>query len=265
MRHREPSPYRSAARVTLLLACGLGLAAALKAGPARAVTFVEQAQRLERLYAGLLDLRPGLPPGAAEQGLEVTGEVIPVPAIDTRVGSKREPVHPPPAIPRARVRYGAPLAGDPSALALGGTVGMTASPPLTVGGYQATWMGGEVELALHWRLLALAVRGYSLSAQVTGPITAQGAQDRFTLATGGADARLGIAWGPWRPYAGYGGGTLEGTLRVDADGARIREHGPYVYRFAGLAYEQERWRIGLEQQSTESYLRHVILAAAWRF
>jgi hypothetical protein len=256
---------RANGRRALLLGCALWLAAGPAARPARAVTFIEQAQRLERIYGALLDLRPGEPPGGSEHGIALGVELIPVPAIDTRVGSKNEPVHPPPAIPRARLRYEGVLAGGRRGAALGGMAGVTYEPLLTVGGYGATWLGGEAGLTLHWHLLAVAVRGYTLSAEVQGPITATGAADRFTLATHGADVRLGLAPGAWRAYAGYGGGELDAALRVAEDGARIRERGRYAYRLAGVAHQGERWLLVLEQQSTENYLRNVILAAAWRF
>lgn len=239
------------------------LAVLLAAGPvsaARGVTFIEQAQRLERIYAALLDLRPGAAPSAEEPPLELALEVVPVPAIDHRVGAKTEPVRPPPLIPRLRLRL-----HHNAADALGLMAGATYEPPLTLGGYTAQWLGGEGGLAVTVRAITLAARVFALDALVTGPVTAPGARDEFSLATRGGDLRAGVALGGWRAYAGYGAGRLEALLTVGTDGARIRENGGYLYRFGGVAYHGPRWSGTLEQHTTEDYLRHVILGVSWRF
>lgn len=239
------------------------MAVLLAAGPASAacaVTFIEQAQRLERIYAGLLDLRPGAAPSAEAPPLELTLDVVPIPAIDHRVGAKAEPVRPPPLIPRPRLRLHYNAA---DALVL--MAGIAYEPPLTLGGYSAQWLGGETGLAVAARAITLAARVYALDALVTGPVTAPGARDEFSLATRGGDLRAGVALGRWRGYAGYGAGRLEARLTVGTDGARIREKGGYLYRFGGVAYHGPRWSCTLEQHVTEDYLRHVILGVAWRF
>ena len=87
---------------------GLAVALALLALPGlcRAVTFQEQAERLQLIYAFLLDLRPGQAPRLpAASLLDLSLEILPFPDIDNRVGAKDEQIDPPAAIPRLRVRY----------------------------------------------------------------------------------------------------------------------------------------------------------------
>ena len=73
---------------------------------AQAVTFQEQARRLQFIYSFLLDFRPGQAPLVPSGHLfDISAEIIPNPQVDNRVGSKNEPVNPPPLVPRFRVRY----------------------------------------------------------------------------------------------------------------------------------------------------------------
>lgn len=245
------------------------LAAWLTASAAHAVTFIEQAQRLERIYAALLDFRPGAPPYAAADNAhpwEGIVELIPVPPIDNQVGAKKEPVNAPPAIPRVRLHYDRAFGPFLGADATGAMAGITMSLPVPVMGYTATWLGGEGALTARWDPILVSLRAFALTGLVTGPITSGGAQDEFRFTTGGADVRVGMALGAWRAYGGYGVGRLETMLTVVEDGSRIRDDGSYAYLLAGGAYQwNEHLLITLEQESTENYLRHVILGASWRF
>jgi hypothetical protein len=251
---------RTLALVAMMAACG--------AAGVGAVTFIEQAQRLERINAALLDLRPGAPPYVPDSNdhpLELGLELIPMPAIDNQVGAKKEPIHAPPAIPRARLRFDHALGEVAGANGVSVMAGGTYGPPVPVMGYTSTWLGGEGALTVRVKAILLSLRGYALSGSVNGPITGTHSDDAFTFATSGADVRLGIALGDWRAYGGYGAGHLETLLTVGADGARIRDQGAYRYALAGAAYQWERWRFTFEQQSTEDYLRHVILGVSWRY
>ena len=82
------------------VACGIFLLLLL-ARTAGAVTFIEQANRLQLIYGGLLDFRPGQSPMPVETSEWSLGlELIPNPEVDTRIGAKDEPIDPPPLVPR---------------------------------------------------------------------------------------------------------------------------------------------------------------------
>jgi hypothetical protein len=224
---------------------------------ARAVTYLEQAERLQFVYAFLLDYRPaGAPRLPSRSVLEAQAEVIPAPDVDHRVGAKDEPIDPPPAIPRARLKY---------LSASGLMAGVTVSPPVAVLGYSAPWLGGE----LGWRTalgpLHGELRGYLISAQVTGPITGSGASDTFDMVNQGADLRLGLALGPLMPYGGAGSGHSESTLAVESDGAELDAETDYQYWMLGVTYDWAPLFLTFEQHRTEIFLSHFILAVGGQF
>ena len=229
----------------------------LGARPARAVTYLEQAERLQLINAYLLDLRPAGAPLLPERSvIELQLEAIPQPSIDTRVGSKKEPVDSPPVTPRVRAKYIA---------AWGLMAGITASPPIPVMGFSAPWVGGE--LGWRFRLAPLhgELRGYALTARITGPITEKGAKDEFDMTNTGADVRLGLALGPLMPYAGVGTGHTDSTLTIDSDGAQLDASADYQYWMAGITYHRAPLLFTFEQNRTEDFLSHYILAVAVRF
>ena len=88
MRGRVCAVVRTSVRI---MACGLFLLLAFigTAGTAGAVTFIEQANRLQLIYAALLDLRPGQSPNPVDNSAwSLALELIPQPDVDTRVGAK---------------------------------------------------------------------------------------------------------------------------------------------------------------------------------
>jgi len=238
-----------------LLAVGLLLGAAPRSS--RAVTYLEQIERLRLLTALLLDLRPGQAPLVPERGaFDVALEIIPTPSFSTQVGGKTEPIDPPPAIPRLRLRY----------LSAGGfMLGGTASPALEVRHYSAAFTGGELGLRRAFGSLHLELRGFAIAGQVRGPFTQTGARDSLHFANHGADLRAGIPLGALALYAGAGRGSTTTELDVEADGARIKGDNAYVYRLAGAAWVGTTWQLTLEQESSETFLRHVILALSRRW
>lgn len=233
------------------------LGAGLWPSAPQAVTHLEQAERLQAVYAYLLDFRPAGAPRLPPRGLfELQAEAIPAPSVDHRVGAKDEPIDPPSAIPRLRAKY---------LSAAGLMLGATANPATEVQGYAAPWAGGELGWRARLGALHGELRGYVLSARVTGPITESGARDEFTFVNQGADLRLGLAWGRLMPYAGVGAGHSESTLTVEADGAQFDASLDYRYWMAGATIALEPFLFTFEQNRTEDFLSHYILAVAVQF
>lgn len=238
---------------------GFALALALMAQPGlcRAVTFQEQAERLQLIYAFLLDYRPGQAPRLPTASLlDLTLEILPVPDIDNRVGAKDQPIDPPVAIPRLRARY-----LSASGFMAGGTVNGSTE----VDGYRAPWLGFEAG----YRFAAAAIQGeirlFAISAKVTGPITEPGAKDEFDMRNRGGDLRLGLELAPLTIYGGMGAGHTESTLRVEADGARLEVDSSYRYWLAGVSAAAGPFLFTFEQNRTEDFLSHIILAASVQF
>jgi hypothetical protein len=233
------------------------LLALLGPGPAHAVTYLEQVDRLEAVYAALLDYRPGAVPGPRPPGwIELGVELDPMPRIDNRVGAKSEPVHAPAAIARVRADW-SPFSG----LRLGGYV----IPPVTVQDMTANFAGVEAEAGWARQEWRGSVRAFATHGAVTGPITAPSAQDQFSVSGAGADARLGWAFRDWTAYAGLGRGANQTRMKVVSDGAVIDGRRGYGYEFAGIAWTGKTWSIVAEQHQTESYLRHLVLTVSFGF
>jgi hypothetical protein len=221
------------------------------------VTYLEQAERLQLINAYLLDLRPAGAPLLPERSvIELQLEAIPQPSIDTRVGSKKEPVDSPPVTPRVRLKYVG---------AWGLMAGITANPPVPVMGFSAPWIGGEVGWRFRMAAIHGELRGYALAAQITGPITEKGAKDEFDMTNAGGDFRLGLALGGLMPYAGVGAGHTDSTLTIDSDGAVLDAAADYQYWMAGFTWHWAPYLFTFEQNQTEDFLSHFILAVAVRF
>jgi hypothetical protein len=262
----RPAAWNRLARVRARLGAGpprlalaglAALGALLWPQSIQGVTYLEQAERLQLVYAFLLDYRPAGAPRLPRLSIfELQGEVLPIPKVDPRVGAKDEPVDTPEAIPRARARI---------VSASGLMLGITASPREEAMGYSAHWAGAE--LGLRGRLGALhgELRGFVLSARVTGPVTEPGAKDEFDVRNRGGDFRVGLALGPLMPYAGLGSGHSESTLTVAADGARLESSADYRYGMAGVSWSLAPVVITYEQHRTEDFLNHYLLAAAIQF
>lgn len=219
---------------------------------AGAVTFVEQANRLQLIYAGLFDLRPAqspLPVDRSEWSLGL--ELIPTPEVDTRVGGKEEPIDPPALIPRARLRW----VGGSGLLA-----GISLGPPLEVQDYTAPWLAFELGMRGRIGGLALEVRLHAIDGEVEGPITDANTKDRFRFENQGLDLRAGLPLGRWSVYGGGGQSETESELEVTSDGARIALEERISYLLAGIEYRGADWRFVLEQNRTEDFLNHVILS-----
>lgn len=262
---RHGRPPRRGARLSGTRPCGARLSGALLAlallawapGPGTgAVTFQQQAQRLQQVYAYLLDYRPGLAPlPMPGVGWEISLDLTPLPAIDNTVGGKDEPVAPPPAIPRPRARYFGASGG------LG--AGFTLTPPVAVQGYTAALVGGEVFYHFAIGRVGVGLRAFMMTGAVDGPITDPVATDRFSLTNSGADLRLGWNAGGWMPYLGYGSGNSASVLNVTSDGARLDSDAPYSYLLAGATWVGESFRFTVEQSATENFLRHFIVAISY--
>jgi hypothetical protein len=256
-----PSAAGPSAAGSALLAPALAvlalLVALLPAAPARAVTFVEQIERLREIHALLLDLRPGqAPTPTATAQWELSLELIPYPALDTRVGGKDTPIDAPPLIPRGRLRYLSPA---------GWMLGATASPPLEVLGHTATWLGLEGGLRGTVGGLHAELRLFTIQGEVVGPITDPATRDTFTFANRGADLRAGLPFGAWSLYAGGGSGEAFSALDVALDGAHDEGRTDYDYWLAGATWCGGPWCFTLEQHRSAGFLSHVILSTSYRW
>jgi hypothetical protein len=225
------------------------------ATPAHAVTFTAQIERLQAVYAALLDYRPGAPPVPSPGG-EIGLELLPVPAIDNRVGNKDEPVHPPPAIARLRMDWSS---------AAGLRIGALWLPPVNAMGYRANVTGVEGGWGLSFGALSAALRVFRLAGRVDGPISDPNTQDTFTVANRGADLRLGWRLATWVLYGGAGAGRSETRLAIASDGSEAAFDRPYRFAFLGLRRDAGAWRFTVEQHATESALRHVVLTVSHGF
>jgi hypothetical protein len=229
----------------------------LTAGTARAVTFTDQIERLEDVYAALLDYRPGAPPATHALGdIGVGAELLPVPPIDNRIGAKHEPVSPPAAIPRLRADVG---------IGAGLSVGAVYIPAVAVDGYTADIVGVSLDYGFARGPFRAAARAFELQGNVTGPITAPSSKDTYTVAEQGADLRAGWAFGPWVAYGGIGSGASRTRLDVASDGSSARFSRGYNYGFAGVSWDAGPWRLTAEQDQTEAYLSHLVLTVRYGF
>jgi hypothetical protein len=248
--------WTRAATQALLVAC---IGAGLGGFPQRAlaVTAPQQIHRLLQVYAALLDYRPGRAPLVGEWGqFEVGIEALPMPSVDTRVGAKTEPVHPPPLVPRPRAQVG---------LGAGFTLGGLYVPPVPVSGYSAQLAGVELQYGLRWGDFTGGVRAFTIQGELDGPFTDPSASDVYTLENSGADLRLGYVLGEWTAYAGGGSGQSKTSLKILSDGSINRFDFSYGYLFGGVAWQRDHWRIMFEQEKTEDYLNHVVLTAMFAF
>jgi hypothetical protein len=233
------------------------LALLLTAHAARAVTFVDQIERLQAVYAALLDYRSGAPPGSSPAGTLALGlEVVPIPPLDTRVGSKSEPVHPPAAVARLRADW---------TLGAGISAGGVWLPPLLLQGYQADLRGAQLGYGLTLGEFRASARAYYLDGTVSGPISDRVANDTFRVTNQGGDARFGWGGRTWALYVGAGAGRSHSRLEVGSDGSVSDLARPYAYGFGGIGRTLGAWQFTLEQHQTEAYLSHLVLTALYAF
>lgn len=250
---------RAAARAmgALGLILGLILGVVLWAAPAAAVTFDQQAERLQLIYSYLLDYRPMQGPVLSRQGsFELALEFTPLPSIDNRVGAKDEPVNPPPVIPRPRARYHS---------ASGLVLGVSYTPPLEVSGYEAEM--AALEAGFRWPMgnWRAGLRGFALDGEVRGPITDPVSADRFQLTNIGVDALAGLQIGFWLPYGGVGRGTTSSTLTIRSDQVMLDADKSFTYLLAGLTADFDSLRFTFEQYRTDTVLDHYSISLSWVF
>lgn len=246
-------------RIGRRILCTMGLALAMSGwgSPARAVTFDEQARRLQLIYAYLLDFRPVQGPVLSRGNkFELALDLTPTPSIDNRVGAKDEPVNPPALIPRPRVRFHS---------ATGVVLGAAYIPPVEVSGYETSL--GAVEAGYrfplgNWRV---GLRAYAMDGEVTGPVTEAEADDNFQLSNAGVDALAGLQVGFWLPYLGVGRATTRSTLTIRSDGVTLAARNSYTYLLVGLSGDMDNLRFTVEQSRTDSVLDHFTFSFSWLF
>ena len=223
----------------------------------RAVTFQDQARRLQLIYSFLLDFRPAQAPLLpSEYTFEIAAELIPNPSVDNRVGGKNEPVDPPPVIPRARARL-----ISPSGWMVGGSYG----PPIEFADFSAEWIAVEGGFRFELGPVISEARGFFISGDVEGPITEPGTKDDFSFENHGADVRAGISLSSLTVYGGLGLGRTSSELTITSDGSTISVDTDYSYLLAGASWELDPLLLSFEQSRTEGFLNHVTLSAAYRF
>jgi hypothetical protein len=172
------------------------------------------------------------------------------------VGSKREPVNPPPGYSRLRINW---------SLGAGISVGALWLPPIALQGIQATMSGAQLEYGLSYDAFRASLRAFYLDGSVQGPITEPASSDKFHLTNQGGDLRAGWAWQAWVVYAGAGRGQSRSRLEVASDGSVSAFSQPFAYAFGGISRTQGAWQFALEQHQTEAYLSHLVFTALHAF
>lgn len=245
-------------RINRLL-CGLltGILS-LTASSASAVTSEEQADRIQQVYAFILDFRSNAAPLPEESGTFVLqADALLMPEIDNRVGAKSEPVDTLPLVPRLRGRYHLPW---------GLALGVAGSPGIPTGSQTATFAQGE----LGWRgqtgNLLVGARASLSSWKIVGAMTTKEYDDTFEIQQNNMDLRLGWNLGGWIPYAGYGSGNQDLSLLIGEDDVLLRlPDQSFSYQFVGLELRWSEWDFVVEQHQTEDFLQHIQFSVKRRF
>ncbi len=232
------------------------------ASSVEAVTFLDQAERLQLVYAHLLDFRPTIAPIIPKKApWQVGADALVVPVVDNQVGNKDEKISPPGLILRPRGRY-----FDKSGL----FAGASWIPPVEIQNYSANL--GSLEIGYQYGFKAFLFRGrgtYS-AGSVEGPITDNSSDDKFSLVRTGADVSLGYNHqekSAWIPYVGGGQGHINTELKIEVDGVTIdvNDHS-YLYGFVGISFlYRDVYVVSLEQSQSESFLRHIALSLNYSF
>jgi len=198
--------------------------------------------------------RSGAPPGARRPGAWSIGlDLEPVPSIDYQVGTKQEPVNPPPLVARARASW---------SVGGGFSLGALVLPATRVGSYLADTMGAEIDYGVSLGAFRASLRGFTVQGTVQGPLSETTTSDTFKFRNQGADARAGWALNRWIFYAGAGSGFSRTSLDVASDGSQSAFASPYGFAFLGLSRDAGSWRFTIEQHQTESYLSHVVITVS---
>ncbi len=237
--------------IRMLILSLLGVSGFLSATSVSAVTAQEQSERLQLIYAHLLDFRSQRPPMAVVgEGQEWEVELLHRPEVNNRIGNKQEPVEGPPILPRFRFRQFFEQTYQ---------VGVGLQVPVEVMGYRYSFLAGEVgyqwEFKEDW---ATAVRTYVARSIINGPITMTNAEDLFEVQQQGVDASLGFQWEDWLFSGGLGHSSVQNKLSIEEDGVMLEEPATgYAYFYGGIGYMvQSDLRLQFTQYSTDSILRH---------
>ena len=219
-------------------------------------TFTEQAARLQNINAYLLDLRPVSDPARPDRSqIELGLDITPQPDIDTTIGRKEEPLDPPSAVPRLRLRY-----LSQSGFFAGGTY----VPGLEFQDYEADYWAAELGYRFRFRQLHAAVRVSAGDGDVTGPITENDASDFFQFSSRGADISAGIPFRSFHFYGFAGAADIETELDIEADGVNLDNEDDAIYGGLGVSWRGKRWGVTIEQNATDSYLKHIVLNLSYR-
>ena len=238
------------------MSCLIG--ALLICGPAlfAQTTFQEQAARLQNINAYLLDFRPATAPFRSDRGqLELVFDAYPQPSVNTRVGSKDEPVDPPSVVPKLRARY-----LFKSGLMVGGAI----APGLEFQDYEAETI--SIELGYRFGLLGFTgqVRASYSDGDVEGPITELNAKDDFTYTNEAIDASLAKKFGNLHVYGFAGAISTDTELDIELDGVHLENTDDTWYGGAGITYDWRRFGLTFEQNFTDSYLKNLVFSISFR-
>jgi len=245
------------ARISALLPLIATVFSAALAGDG--ATFQEQSARLQNINAYLLDFRPAGPPvRVAVNGLELALDATPQPTLDTRVGRKDEPLDPPSIAPKLRVRW---------LHRSGFFAGAAYAPGVAFQDYDAEYLSLEAGFRFRMANLELGLRASYSDGDVTGPITETNAEDFFVFENRGVDLSAGLpVLARARAYLFLGYNDIETGLEVASDGAFLANADETAYGGAGFSYRAtRRLFLNVEQNVTDSYLRHLVLSASYRF
>jgi len=223
-----------------------------------ATNFQEQSERLQLIYVHLLDFRSNGAPFQPEKSIfQLALDILIIPKINNRIGSRDEEIEALPLIPRPRVRY---------FHYSGIFAGAFWLPPLEIKGYEANvygWEGGW-NFSLGW--LLLRPRFYYSTGRIIGQITEVDSKDQFSFDRRGADFSLGKQFNNFTPYLAYGAGVVSTQATIESDGAilRVKDH-HYDYAVLGISGRFGDLLINFEQYRTDTFLRHFAISLAYDF
>jgi hypothetical protein len=219
-------------------------------------TFQEQAARLQNINAYLLDFRPAGAPWLPEENtFEVVFDLNPQPTIDTRVGTKDEPIDPPSLVPKLRARY---------LWSSGLMVGAAYAPGIELEDYEADFI--SLELGYRFELFSCgwAVRASYSDGDVTGPITEPNVKDFFEYKNQGFDLSGGKSFGALYAYGFLGRVETETSLDIEIDGVHLDNEDDALYGGLGATWSWRSFGFTLEQNFTDDYLKNLILSVSYR-
>lgn len=223
------------------------------------VTFEEQSERLQLIYAHLMDYRVSTALRAAPDKPWYGGlDLVYLPTVDNRVGTKKEEIDPPKLLARPRVRWHHEN---------GISLGLSWIPPITLQGYTLNLVGAEMAYAYDLKQWSLFTRATYSDGNTKGPITDKDETDRFFLSRSTWELGLTRELYGTRPYAGFGRGHLSTRLEIEVDGVvmEVIDHS-YPFYYFGVNYTWlERWQFNLEQSFNEDFVRFFGISVGTRF